>query len=120
MKKQKIYAFDLDAPLTEESREALETAIEEAAETHETDLEYGWEDNDDSRLHVFIKPVEIEVRFGEGQAELLAAAPLWAKAAFTSQRKAELRALVEGVLLGARLILPEEEGAASVSPASRA
>ncbi len=117
MKKQKIYEFVLDAPLTEESREALEAAIEEAAETHETDLEYGWEEDDDSRLHVFIKPVEIEVRFGEGQAELLAAAPLWAKAAFTSRRKSELRELVEGVLLGARLILAGEESESSVSRA---
>lgn len=91
MKKQKIYEFVLDAPLTEESREALEAAIEEAAETHETDLEYGWEEDDDSRLHVFIKPVEIEVRFQEGLAELLAAAPLWPRPASPTSASARSR-----------------------------
>lgn len=108
MKKQKIFEFLLDAPLTEDSRAALEAAIEDAAETHETDLEYGWEEDDDSRLHVFIHPVEVEVRFREDQAELLAAAPLWAKAAFTAQRKTELRVLVEGILSEARLILVQK------------
>jgi hypothetical protein len=104
MKKQKIFEFAITAPLTEERRDALEAAIEQAAETHKTDLEYGWEEDDDSRLHVFVKPVEIEVRFLEGQADLLAAAPLWARAAFTEKRKTEVRTLVEGILRDAQLI----------------
>ena len=118
MTKQKIIDFDLHAPLDDERREALEAAIEDAAETHETDLEYGWEEDDDSRLHVFIKPVEIEVRFSEGKAELLAAAPLWAKAAFTSKRKTERLTLVEEILLDAGLI--DEAAAAQAERLSKA
>lgn len=106
MKKQKIFEFALHAPLDDARREALELAIETAAETNETDLEYGWEETDDSRLHVFIKPVEIEVRFGETEAVLFAAAPLWAKAVFTEKKKTQVRALVDGILREARLIDP--------------
>lgn len=108
MKKQKIFEFPIDAALDEARRTALEDAIEQAAEAHETDLEYGWEEDDDSRLDVFIKPVEIEVRFLDGQAELLAAAPIWAKAAFTEKRKRQVQDLVEGILRSARLIAPRE------------
>ncbi len=108
MKKQKIFEFAIDAPLNDERRDALERAIEEAAERHETDLEYGWEEDNDSRLHVFIKPVEIEVRFGDKLAELLAAAPLWAKASFTEKRRGEVRALVEDTLRTARLITDQK------------
>lgn len=42
MKKQKIFEFPIDAALDEARRTALEDAIEQAAEAHETDLEYGW------------------------------------------------------------------------------
>lgn len=108
MKKQKIFEFPIDAALDDDRRAALEEAIEQAAETHETDLEYGWEEGDDQRLHVFIKPVEIEVRFQEGLAELLAAAPLWAKAGFTDKRKRQVQELVEGILREARLIAPQD------------
>lgn len=52
--------------------------------------------------------MEIEVRFLDGQAELLAAAPIWAKAAFTEKRKRQVQDLVEGILRSARLIAPRE------------
>lgn len=106
MKKQKIFEVQTDARLDDARRAALEEAIESAAETHETDLEYGWEEGNASRLHVFIKPVEIEVHFQEGLAEILAAAPLWAKAAFTAKRKAQVQSLVEEILRDAQLIAP--------------
>lgn len=108
MKKQKIFEFALAADLDDARREALEQAIEEAAEAHETDLEYGWQEDDDSRLHVFVKPVEIEVRFEGGRAELHAAAPLWAKVHFTEKRKAQVCDLVTEILRDARLLSPSE------------
>lgn len=104
MKKDKIFEFELKSDLTDRHRKALEEAIEQAAEDHDTDLEYGWQEDDDSRLHVFIKPVEIEVRFLDRVAELHAAAPVWARAGFTRKRKQELRALVDGILRDASLI----------------
>ena len=107
MKKQKIFEFALAAGLDDARRAALELAIEEAAEANETDLEYGWQEDDDSRLHVFVKPVEIEVRFQGGRAELHAAAPLWAKAHFTAKRQAEVRDLVAEILRDALLLAPE-------------
>lgn len=104
MKKQKIFEFAIEASLDDARRESVEEAIEQAAEIYETDLEYGWQEDDLSRLHVFIKQVEIEIRFRDGLVEIFAAAPIWAKAAFTEKRKGMIGAMVEEALREARLI----------------
>lgn len=110
MKKQTIFEFALDAPLDDARREVIERAIEDAAETHETDLEYGWEEGNAHRLHVFIKPVEIEIRFDQDRAEILAAAPIWAKAGFNQARKAAVAEMIEDVLRQARMISRKRAG----------
>jgi hypothetical protein len=108
MKPKKIFEFAINASLDDARREAVELAIEQAAETYATDLEYGWQEDDSTRLHVFIKQVEIEIHFNEGVVEILAAAPIWAKAAFNDRRKNMVGAMVEEALREARLITTPE------------
>lgn len=108
MKKQKIFEFAIDASLDDARREAVELAIEQAAESYETDLEYGWQEDDPSRLHVFIKQLEIEICFRDSLVEILAAAPVWAKAAFNAKRKSMIGAMVEDALRDARLITTQK------------
>ncbi|MFD1702534.1 hypothetical protein ACFSCV_05885 [Methylopila henanensis] len=97
MKRQKIYEFDIDTPLNEERREALEANIEKNAGLSPKPFEYGWEEDADI-LHILIDPVDIEVEFSAGKVEVFATAPVWAKVGFTAKRKAELHTLVETVL----------------------
>ncbi|GLK76725.1 hypothetical protein GCM10008171_19790 [Methylopila jiangsuensis] len=97
MKRQKIYEFDIDAPLNDERREALEANIEKNAGLSPKPFEYGWEEDADI-LHILIDPADIEVEFLDDKVELYVTAPAWAKVGFTAKKKAELQRLVETVL----------------------
>lgn len=107
MKKEKIYEFAIDNPLTDEKRRVIEKHIHKTALASDTPLKYAW-GPDPRILRITADPVHIEVRFHARRVELLAAAPLWARLLFTDAKKAELKDTIENVLVSARLRAPEE------------
>lgn len=106
MKREKIYVIPIDKPLNATRRKALEKNIVKNAALAPKDFEYGWDEDDDSLLHITIDPVEIEVSFLAHEVEVFATAPLWAKLAFTKAVRAQLKDLVETVLADSKFIEP--------------
>ncbi|MFD1331462.1 hypothetical protein ACFQ4O_05560 [Methylopila musalis] len=104
MKREKIYEFAALRPLDDDIRQAIEDNIEKNAHRAPKDFEFGWNEDDDHRLHIIIDPVEIEVEFLSETVEVFATAPLWAKVAFTEKRRTELRDLVESVLADSNVV----------------
>ncbi|MFG1480007.1 hypothetical protein V5F53_15310 [Xanthobacter sp. V4C-4] len=104
MKKEKIFEFQIEKPLTAQRRKAVEKYIEKQAELNKTALEYGWAGADDTILEIAASPIEIEVRFQEHVVELYGAAPLWARLLFTDKKKGELKAQIEVLLREAKFI----------------
>jgi hypothetical protein len=105
MKKQKLYDFSIDSPLTAAKRKAVERQIEHSAHLSPNPISYTWdEDDDDEVLVITADPILIEVRFQERKVELYGAAPLWARLLFTNSRKVELKGHIESILHKAKLI----------------
>jgi hypothetical protein len=98
MKKQKLYQFAIDRPLTPAKRKAIEKHIEHNAHLSPEPVCYNWDEDDDGVLHIAAEPVRIEVRFQDRKVELYGAAPLWARLLFTKKRKARLKQEIESIL----------------------
>jgi hypothetical protein len=104
MKKEKIFEFSIDRPLTAAKRKAVEKHIEQAADLSEKPVSYCWDEDDGEVLHIEAEPIQIEVRFQETKVELYGAAPLWARLLFTQKRKAELKDQIESLLQKAKFV----------------
>jgi hypothetical protein len=104
MKKEKLYDFAIDRPLTPARRKAVEKQIEQNARLSPQPVSYNWDEADDEVLHIAAAPVLIEVRFQKKNVELYGTAPLWARLLFTKQRKAELKDQIERVLQQTKFI----------------
>ncbi|MGA9216187.1 MAG: hypothetical protein WBZ54_13255, partial [Methylocella sp.] len=104
MKKEKIYEFAIDRPLTPAKRKAVEKHIEHNAHLSPKPVSYNWDEDDDEVLHIAIEPVLIEVRFQDKKVELYGAAPLWARILFTKKRKGEIKDQIESVLHKAKFV----------------
>ncbi len=104
MKREKIYVIPIDRPLNATRRKALEKNIVKNASLAPKDFEYGWDEQDDHLLFITIDPVEIEVSFLPDEVEVFATAPLWAKLGFTKALRAQLKELVETVLVESKFI----------------
>jgi hypothetical protein len=103
MKREKIYDFAIDNPLTTAKRKAVEKQIEQNAHLSPKPISYSWDENDEV-LHIEAEPLLIEVRFRDKNVELFATAPLWARLLFTKQRKAELKEQIESILQKAKFV----------------
>jgi hypothetical protein len=104
MKKEKIYEFVINRPLTPAKRKAVEKHIEQNAHLSSKPVSYNWDEDDDEVLHIAIEPVLIEVRFQDKKVELYGSAPLWARLLFTEKKKVELKDQIETVLHQAKFV----------------
>jgi hypothetical protein len=104
MKKEKIYEFVINRPLTPAKRMAVEKHIEQNAHLSSKPVSYNWDEDDDEVLHIAIEPVLIEVRFQDKKVELYGSAPLWARLLFTEKKKVELKDQIETVLHQAKFV----------------
>jgi hypothetical protein len=125
MKKEKIYEFAIDRPLTPAKRKAVEKHIEENAHLSPKPVSYSWDEDDSEVLHITAEPVLVEVRFQAKNVELYATAPLWARLLFTKQRKIELKDQIESILkkvkfVAAGKVTPPKAKAATTRKSSSA
>ena len=104
MKKEKIYEFAIDSPLTPAKRKAVEKQIKENARFSPKHVSYSWDEDDQEVLHITAEPVLVEVRFQAKNVELYATAPLWARLLFTKQRRIELKEQIESILKKVKFI----------------
>jgi hypothetical protein len=104
MKREKIYDFAINSPLTTAKRKAVEKHIEQNAHLSPKPIRFNWDEDDNEVLHIEAEPLSIEVRFQKENVELFATAPLWARLLFTKQRKAELKGEIESVLQKAKFV----------------
>jgi hypothetical protein len=119
MKKEKIYEFAIDRPLTPAKRKAVEKQVEENAHLSPKPISYEWTGSASDVLHIAAEPIEVEVIFQAKTVELYAAAPFWARLLFTKQKKAELKEHIEVILQKVKFVTPakpkpaEKKGAAA-------
>jgi len=106
MKKEKIYEFPIDRPLTPSKRMAIEKQIEENAFLSPKPVSYQWEGEARDLLRIAAAPIEIEVSFQAKRVKLYAAAPLWARLLFTKQRKADLKERIKVILQKVKFVAP--------------
>jgi len=118
MKKNKLFEFEIDRPLTAAKRKVVEKHIAELAEGAEKPVTFAWDEEDDHILHVAIDPAEIEIHFEDLLVELYVGVPLWARALFTERRKNELRDLVADVLEKAKFVTPPKAPKSTVDTES--
>jgi len=122
MKKQKIFDFKIDSPLTTAKRKAVEKQIEQNAHLSPKPVSYSWDEDDAEVLHIDAEPLLVEVRFQSQSVQLFATAPLWARLLFTKQRKAELKGQIESILQKAKFVTarkansPKTKSAATRNP----
>ena len=111
MKREKIYSFAIDHPLTPAKRKAVERHLK--ANVPLSPSRVSWEWDDPETLHILAHPVQVDVRFKRERVELFAAAPLWARLLFTKQRKAELKEQIQAVLLKTKFVSERKPGKAA-------
>lgn len=104
MKREKIYDFAIDRPLTPAKCKVVEKYIAQNAHLSPNPISYEWGD-DNEVLRIEAEPLRIEVRFQDRNVELYATAPIWARLLFTKRRKAELKEQIEQVLQKAKFVL---------------
>ena len=104
MKREKIYDFAIDSPLTSAKRKLVEKHIAQNAHLSPNPISYSWDGDNDQVLHIEAAPLLIEVSFQTSRVELYATAPLWARLLFTKQRKAELKGQIESILQKAKFV----------------
>jgi hypothetical protein len=108
MELEQFYVYQIVSPLTHEKRTIIEKHIDDSAATHGQNIERSWHEGEEEHfLRIFVEPVTVEVVFLSERVELYGAAPSWARLLFTSERKEELRARIEDVLIVAGLVTPE-------------
>jgi hypothetical protein len=118
MKKEKIYEFPIDRPLTPAKRKAVEKHLEENARLSPKPISYQWEGKASDVLRIAAEPVEVEVIFQAKSVELYAAAPLWARLLFTKQKKAELKDHIEVILQKVKFVTPAKPKPAQAKSAA--
>jgi hypothetical protein len=106
MKKEKIYEFPIDRPLTPAKRKAVEKHLEENARLSPKPVSYQWQGSANDVLRIAAEPVEVEVIFQAKSVQLYAAAPLWARLMFTKQKKADLKDHIETILQKVKFVAP--------------
>jgi hypothetical protein len=116
MKREKIYEFVIDRPLTPAKRKTVEKHLKENAHLSPKPVSYSWDEDDDELLRIRAEPVLIEVKFQDRMVELYATAPLWARLLFTKQKKAELGERLQLMLQKAKFVV----AAKSVPPGAKA
>jgi hypothetical protein len=104
MKKDKLFEFEIERPLTAAKRKVVEKLISQHSEQADKPVAWHWDEDDDQILHIAIDPAEIEIRFEELIVALYIGLPFWARALFTESRKNELRQLVEDILEKAKFV----------------
>jgi hypothetical protein len=102
MKREKIYEFALDRPLTPAKRKTVEKYLQKNAHLSPKPVSYSW---DEEVLYIEAKPVLVEVRFQQKRVELYATAPLWARLLFTKQKKVELKEELELILQKTKFVV---------------
>jgi hypothetical protein len=118
MKREKIYDFAIDSPLTAAKRKAVEKNIEQNAHLSPKPVSYRWDEDDRQLLLIEAEPLLIEVKFQEKNVELFATAPLWARLLFTKPRKAELKEQIEAVLQKAKFVTAKKPKLRKARPAA--
>jgi hypothetical protein len=108
MELEQFYVYQTVSPLTHEKRTIIEKHIDDNAASHGKNVERSWHEGENERfLRIFVEPVTIEIVFLSERVELYGVAPSWARLLFTSERKEELRARIEDVLIVAGLVTHE-------------
>ncbi len=102
MKKEKIYAFDLDHALNAKRRSLLDSLISQNRHLSPVPATAEWETN--QLLLVHTPPVEWEFVFTRDRLEVFGAAPFWARALFTKAKRAQLEEVFHRCLVHAGLV----------------
>ena len=98
MKKEKIFEFPIDQPLTAAKRKTVEKQVEKNAHLSPKPVTYKWDDDDENVLHITSAPVEAELRFHPKKVELYGAAPFWLRMLFTEKKKLQIKEDFELIL----------------------
>ena len=91
MKKEKIFEFAIDQPLTAANRKTVEKQVEKNAHLSPKPVEYEWDEDDANVLHIKSGPVEAELRFHPKKVELYGGAPFWVKMLLTEKKKLQIK-----------------------------
>jgi hypothetical protein len=118
MKREKIFDFAIDSPLTAAKRKTVEKNIEQNAHLSPKPISFNWDEDDPQLLLIEAEPLLIEVRFQEKNVELFATAPLWARLLFTKQRKAELKEQIEAILQKAKFVTAKKSKLQRAKPSA--
>jgi len=105
MELEQFYVFEIESPLTNEKRHAIETQINENAQLFERAVTFKWLKREKEKfLRILVDPVTVEIVFFDDRIECYGAAPTWARLLFTKARRTELKEQLEKVLVGAGFI----------------
>ncbi|QGM97414.1 hypothetical protein [Methylocystis parvus] len=109
MELEQFYAFEVDAPLSDQRRALIESHIDANAEAFGRNVTRSWHRREgEDFLRILIDPVVIEIVFAGDKIELFGAAPAWARLLFTPTHKDDLRQRIEQVLIAADFTTPEK------------
>ena len=98
MKKEKIFEFPINQPLTPVGRKTVEKLVEKNAHLSPKPVTYQWDDDDENVLHITADPVEAELRFHQKKVELYGAAPFWIRLLLTEKKKRQIKDEFEAIL----------------------
>ena len=98
MKKEKIFEFPIDQPLTAAGRKTVEKLVEKNAHLSPKPVSYEWDDDDENVLHITAEPVQAELRFHPRKVELYGAAPFWLRMLLTEKKKLQIKGQFELIL----------------------
>ncbi|HYA81705.1 MAG TPA: hypothetical protein VED87_12345 [Methylocystis sp.] len=108
MELEQFYVYQILSPLTPDKITIIEQHIDDNAATYGQNVTRSWHGGEEEHfLRIFVEPAIIEIVFLGERVELYGAAPTWARLLFTAQRKEELRARIEEVLVGAGFVTLE-------------
>jgi hypothetical protein len=98
VKKEKIFEFPIDQPLTAARRKTVEKQVEKNAHLSPKPVSYKWDDDDENVLHITSGPVEAELKFHPKKVELYGAAPFYVRMLLTEKKKLQIRDEFELIL----------------------
>ena len=98
MKKEKIFEFPIDQPLTAAKRKTVEKQVEKNAHLSPKPVTYKWDEDDENVLHITADPVEAELRFHPKKVELYGGAPFWVRMLLTEKKKLQIKDEFELIL----------------------
>lgn len=97
--RKKLYDIPIEAPLTDQKRQALDLVIAGNAHLAKgTSVSHAWDAQNDNLLNIRTPPVVWEIFFHSDKVEVFGTGPGWVSLLFTKKRQQELRELLEGVL----------------------